>query len=474
MSTKFNFKLLPTILAGISQCGFQTSKLLPIVCAVLLSQPTVAATTTNTTTAPVTATPTLAATPKSVLPIQHWFSSNGAAVYFVNAPEVPILDIMIAFDAGSSRDGKQEGIARFTNALLNQGTKTLNADQIADNFDQVGASFSNNTDKDSAILSLRTLTDPKYMQPALQTFKVVLTEANFPLNALNRQQKNTLNAIEEQQQSPSTIANDKFFEAVYVNHPYAHPVLGTAQSVMTFTQADVQKFYQNYYQGKNAVVVIVGSVDRKAAETIVNDIIGSLPAGRPAATLPVPVATKNQTIKLTYPASQCAIRYGQLGINHQDPHYFPLVVGNTILGGDITSRLASVVREQNGLTYDIGSYFIPMIAKGPFLIGMQSRNEQANLAMDLTRSTLQSYLQQGPSETELKSTKQYLIGSFPLRLASNNAIAANLLSLGRQHLPLNYFDTYRDNIAAVTAPQIHQALQQQINMTQMVTVMVGQ
>lgn len=452
MSTKYNLKLLPVIFA------------------VLFSQQ-VLATTATTSTVIKTA---VAATSKSVLPIQYWTSANGAAVYFVNAPEVPIVDIMIAFDAGSSRDGQQAGLARFTNNMLNQGTKSLSADQIADSFDQVGANFSSNTDKDSSILSLRTLTDPKYLQPALQTFKAVLTEANFPLNALNRVQKNTLNAIEEQQQSPSTIANDKFFEAVYADHPYAHPVLGTKQSVTALTQADVQKFYNSYYQGKNATVVIVGNVDRKAAEAIVTEVMAALPKGNAAAALPVPAATKSQTIKISYPASQCAIRYGQLGINHQNPNYFPLIVGNTILGGDITSRLSSVVREQHGLTYDISSYFIPMISKGPFLIGMQSRNEQANLAMDLTRSTLQTYLQQGPNETELKSTQQYLIGSFPLRLASNNAIAANLLSIGRQHLPLNYLDTYRDNIAAVTAPQIRQALQQQVHPDQMVTVMVGQ
>jgi zinc protease len=411
---------------------------------------------------------------KPVLNIQHWVTKNGTEVLFIETHALPILDIQITFNAGSAQDGENFGIAQFTNAMLEEGTKNLTADQIANSFDQVGAAFHADVDRDMATVSLRSLTTPRLLNPALATFTKVVTEPMFKEKSFHRVQKQILSAITEQQQQPMAIANNAFWKNLYGDAPYGHPVIGTKESISALTTKDLRSFYQKYYCANNATIAIVGDVSLRQAKKIVEQIIGKLPKGAAAHKLAsIPKASaKAEHVK--FPSAQTNIFIGQVGIARNSPDYFPLLVGNYILGqSPLTSELFQEVRNRRGLAYSINSDFITLQTDGPFYIIMQTRPEEAQKAINISLQTLSQFIDQGPSKNQLNAAKQSLIGRFPLQIASNEEIISILSLIGFYHLPLNYLDTYINNISNVTLEQIQAAFKKHIQAQKMVIITVG-
>ncbi len=417
-----------------------------------------------------------AAWPEPVLLIQKWKTNNGAEVYYVHTPQLPMVDIQVVFAAGSSRDNNKPGIAQFTNSILNEGSATLNADQIATNFDNVGAIYSADVDRDMATVGLRSLVDPKFLNPALQTFATVLSSPSFPPNAFERVQKQLLIAIDQDMQSPMNVAKNAFYQTVYGNQPYGHPVLGTKGSVSKLTANDLQNFYKQYYVAKNAMIAIVGNIDEARAKAIAEQVIGKLPAGDAAPPLPIAKPLQeaaNKSIK--FPSQQTTVILGQVGINQKDPDYFPLLVGNHILGGSgLVSQLVEEVRAKHGLVYGIMSGFAPLEAHGPFAVVFQTRTNETQNALDLTHTTLDDFLKTGPTDQELEAAKKNIIGGFPLTIASNSDIVGQLVNIGFYHLDQNYLDTYRMKVQGVTAQQVRDAMQKHINPKALATITVGE
>jgi zinc protease len=157
-----------------------------------------------------------------------------------------------------------------------------------------------------------------------------------------------------------------------------------------------------------------------------------------------------------------------------DPDYFPLYVGNFILGGSgLVSRLSDEIREKRGLSYSAYSYLYPMREPGPFILGLQTRNTQADAALKVLRETLKRFVEKGPTEDELIAAKKNISGGFPLRLDSNRDILEYLSVIGFYGLPLDWLETYVPNVEAVTAESIRDALRRRIKPAEMVTVVVG-
>ncbi|HHB92650.1 MAG TPA: insulinase family protein, partial [Thioploca sp.] len=217
--------------------------------------------------------------------IQHWQTANGTRVYFVPAPDLPMVNIEVVFDAGSARDGNKSGLAKLTNSLLNEGAGGYSADQIAEKFDNLGAEFANSVDRDMAKVTLRSLIEPELLQPALEMLTLVLTKPDFEAKSLERVKQQMLTALKYQQQSPSDIANKAFYGAVFGEHPYASLPDGTIETVTVLSREDLQKFHQQYYIANNALISIVGALDRKAAEKLANTI-AKLPNGKVPDPLP--------------------------------------------------------------------------------------------------------------------------------------------------------------------------------------------
>ncbi|MCP0914589.1 MULTISPECIES: M16 family metallopeptidase [Legionella] len=406
---------------------------------------------------------------------EQWLTANGARVIFYQAMEVPMLEISVAFAAGSAYDGKYPGLSALTTRMLNQGNAGLNATVIAEKLADTGAQYSSEGNRDMIELSLKTLITPKALKESLDIFSLIINKPDFPEQAFSREKNQQLMAIAQAKESPDEIANLTFFKALYQNHPYAHPINGYEDSVKTLNVMNTRNFYRQFFVGKNAVIVLAGAIDTNTAHQIAEQLVGQLPVGQEAPQIPkAKPLSKEHNIEIQFPSSQTVLRLGQIGINHNDKNYFPLLVGNyTLGGGSLVSRLALEVREKRGLTYGVYSQFIPMPGLGPFIISLATQNKQTLNAVELTREILSSFRNSGPSEAELLAAKQYLAGSFPLALASNRSIADMLLKIAFYRLPNDYLDTYVSRVNAVTAAEIQQAFQELIKPEQLVQVTVG-
>lgn len=408
--------------------------------------------------------------------IQHWTLDNSARVYFVETHELPMLQIRAVFDAGSSRDpAERPGVARLTGAMLDEGTGDLTADDIASQFEGLGAEFGAGVDRDMATVDLRSLSDSALLDPALDLFARVLAAPSFPAATLERQRAQAQVALQKDMQSPGAIAEKAFWRELYGDHPYARDPLGDEASLKSITREDLLAHHRRHYVGANAWLVIVGDASKRQARKIAERVVGQLPAGRAATPLPlVRTLYAAHWKQVAFPATQTHIFMGQPGMRRGDPDYFPLYVGNYILGGGgLVSRLSVEVREKKGLSYSVYSYFLPLRMPGPLMIGLQTKNAQRDEALKLVRKVLSGFVANGPTEQELTAAKKHITGSFPLRLDSNGKIAENLAVIGFYGLPLTYLDDFIPRIEAVTVEQIRKAFRQRVHPDQMVTVTVG-
>ena len=411
--------------------------------------------------------------------IKQWRTKNGVKVLYVYAPELPLLDVNVVFDAGSVRDNNKPGIATLTNGLLSHGSKlgnkTLTVDDVSERFENVGARFSASATKDYAALKLRTLTDEQWLSQAVTTLQSIINAPVFDQKELERTRKQVLVAIDGRKQSPGTIADELFYKNLYGEHPYANPGIGTMASIKKMTRHDLMHFYKQYYVAKNALVTIVGNVDKQKAIQLAEQLTGHLPVGKKADELSdVKNLAAASSIHKEFPSSQTHIMMGQTGVHRKDKDYFSLYVANHILGGSgFGSRIMEEIREKRGLAYSSYSYFIPMLKRGPFIIGMQTSNKQTDEAMGVLKTTLADFVNDGPSEKELLHSKKNITGGFPLRIDSNKDISNYLTVIGFYNLPLDYLKNFNQHINAVTLAQIKDALKRRIDPDKMLAVTVG-
>jgi zinc protease len=417
----------------------------------------------------------LASTLAAAVPaIQNWRTTNGVPVYFIPARELPMVDAQVLFNAGSARDGDRPGLAKLTNALLEEGAGDWSADVIADRLDQVGARFSASARRDSASVALRSLVEPRYLQPAVETVARLLKEPTFAPNTVERVRQQMLTALQERAQSPGAIAQDAFFKALYGTHPYGSPPEGTTTSLNTLTRAEVQDFHRRHYTAANALVTLVGDLDRPAAEQLANALVADLPKGEPVPALPAPPVPASQTLRIPHPSSQSHILIGQLGVNRADPDYYALFLGNHVFGGNgLVSQLSQEIREQRGLAYGAYSAFSPMQQAGPFLMNLQTRNDQVDTALQVAQATLRDFTANGPKPQILEDARQNITGGFALGLAGNSKLAAALGGIAFYDLPLDYLQTYIDRMNGISLDQVKAAWQRHVQPDRLIIVIVG-
>ena len=412
----------------------------------------------------------------AALPIQHWQSPSGARVYFVENHDLPILDLSVNFTAGGSQDRPDKlGVAALTRGLLALGAGGLSDDEISTRFADLGAQLGGEYDADRAGLELRTLSSERERTAALKLFASLLQQPDFPAAVLEREKARTIAGLREAETQPESISNKAFSKALFGNHPYALDELVEPESIEKITREDLVEFHRGHYTRDNAVVAIIGDVTRAQAELLAEQMTAGLPQGAAAKVLP-PAALPGAAVeqRIAHPAAQSHILLGYPGMKRGDPDYFPLYVGNYILGGGgFVSRLTEEVREKRGYAYSVYSYFMPLKEAGPFQIGLQTKREQTDEALAVVRQTLREFITMGPTAKELKSAKDNLIGGFPLRIDSNGKILDYLSVIGFYQLPLTYLDDFNKEIAKVTTAQIRDAFKRRIDPDKMVTVIVG-
>ncbi|MEZ0316947.1 MAG: M16 family metallopeptidase, partial [Methylophilaceae bacterium] len=256
-------------------------------------------------------------------------------------------------------------------------------------------------------------------------------------------------------------------------HPYS--LDEEPETIAAIKRDDLQKFYGTYYGAKGAVIALIGDMSRAQAEQLAERISVGLPQVAATSPLPaVPYPDQAKEDRIPHPASQSHILLGYPGVKRGDADYFPLYVGNYILGGGgFVSRLTEEVREKRGLVYSVYSYFMPMSELGPFQVGLQTKRDQADAALKLVHETLDKFIADGVTEKELKAAKQNITGGFPLRLDSNAKILDYLAVIGFYKLPLTYLDDFSAQVSKVTAGQIKDAFNRRIKADKLVTIVVG-
>jgi zinc protease len=405
--------------------------------------------------------------------IQSWTLASGARVYYVESRALPLLDVAVEFAAGSAWDaGRPAGTARMTLQMLKAGSARFSEDESNQRLADIGAELGENFDRDRAGFSLRTLAQERAR--AIEVLADMLQAPRFPEDALERERARAIAAVKEAETQPEGAAERRLYALMYAGHPYG--IVPTADSLAAVSRADVDRFYRERYRASRAVVTVVGDVDRASASALAEALTAQLPAGPDDGPRlePAKPPARGELERIARPSAQSHVLAGLPGVARDDPDYFPLFVGNFVLGGGgFVSRLYNEVREKRGYAYSAYSYFLPLAARGPFLMGLQTRNDQADAALKQARAVLDDFIRNGPTPRELAAAQRSLVGSFPLRLDSNRKILDQVATIGFYRLPLDWLEEFIPRIKAVTLESVRSAFARRVRPEELTTVVAG-
>ena len=417
--------------------------------------------------------------------IQQFKTKVGVPVRFVQTTALPIVDIDLRFNAGSARDGSISstgfGIANMTATMLTQGSKRLDENEFTRAVETLGINLNSSAYKDMFIVSLRSLSDDKHLLPAVDLMTQMLSEPAFDDSILARNKARLLVGLQQQKQDPNSLASIAFSEALYGEHPYAHPSAGTLESVPTIEKQQLIDFKNRYLVAANASVAITGNLTLEQAKKLAEDITSKLPKGQPATELPEPKPlSQAKHIHIPFPSTQTTVLMGQLGDKRAtDPQsqqkQTNFAVGNEVLaGGDFNARLMTEIRQNLGYTYGISGSMNPMLARGPYQIGFSTRNDKARAAIDASLAVINDTLEKGITSTEMRLTTDNLKNSFPMGFASNAGINGLLGMMNFYQLPNSYLTDYVKRVDQVKLSEVNQTMRDTLKPDDFLIVTVGQ
>ncbi len=432
----------------------------------------------------------------ATLPIQHWIQPSGARVYLVESPAIPMVDVQVDFDAGTRRDPRgKPSLASVTADMMDSGIvardprrgtpgavtrydAAMDENQLGEAWADLGAQFSAGAGSDRMSVSLRSLTEPDLLARAVALAARQMGEPSFPAAVWARDRARMVAALRESYTRPATVAWRAWSPAVYGDHPYGWEA--TEATLATIDVNDMRAFHARHVQACRARVILVGAITRAQADQIATTLLSRLPAADASRCEALPAVQEVTPLtaavvrEVPFNSAQAHVLIGQPGYKRSDPDYFPLLVGNYILGGGgFVSRLSTEVREKRGLSYSVYSYFAPGLHAGAFTLGLQTRPDQAQQAVQVAREVVSRFVAEGPTQAELQAARDNLIGGFALRIDTNRKRLDNVAAIAWNDLPLDYLDTWRKQVEAVTAADIRAAFARKLQPDRMVTVIVG-
>ncbi|HXG52110.1 MAG TPA: pitrilysin family protein [candidate division Zixibacteria bacterium] len=399
---------------------------------------------------------------------------NGLVLVTSERRALPMVAIELLIAAGSRYDPRdREGAANLVARLLTYGTRERSALQINETLDFIGASLSTSCAEDLVTVSLTIL--KKDLDTGLKLLSEILTESVFPPEEVDRQKQSVAALIRAKEENPGDVAQRKFQETLYPDSRLGKPVEGTEVSLRAIGRDDLLDFFHRYYRPNRTIVAVVGDISHAEMERAVAAAFRSWREGEPPAgplTPAVPEAAR--TVRVDKELTQANIILGHEGIGRENPDYYAVQVMNYILGGGgFSSRAVEAIRNQRGLAYSVYSYFGAEKGRGTFEFVMQTRNETAREAIRLAREEIRRIREQPVGEEELSDAKQYLIGSFPLRLDTNRRMASFLAQVEYFGLGLDYPERYPEYIRRVSREDVLRVAQKYLHPDKLITVIVG-
>jgi zinc protease len=416
-----------------------------------------------------------AATPSHALDIKKMTLSNGATLLVSEQHQLPMVTVMIEFDAGTRRDPQgKEGLAELTARCISQGTKELTAPEFDQKVDFMGSSVGVSAGRDYSTAGMTSL--KKYQGETLQLLSGILVEPGLRDADIERKRAEQVAQIKAAEEHPGYTADVEFTKDLFGDRPYGHPGAGYADSVAKVTNDDVRGFYHDYYKLGSSIIAVAGDVTadevKASLEKALAGLSGSVAPQPEPPPITVPLGLHVKLIDRN--VMQANIIMGSGGVERSNPDFYRLKVMNYILGGGgFSSRLVKVVRSAHGLAYSVNSGFEPGKFQGAFTIGLQTKNESSNEAIDLVLQQLREIQEKPVSDEELDGAKKFLIGSFPLGLERQSAIASFMIQVEFYGLGLDYADQYPKLIGAVTKDDVLAVAKKYLHPDAMIVVAVA-
>ena len=400
---------------------------------------------------------------------------NGLRVLVAENHNAPLVSLRALVRSGADHDTVETaGLASITADLLDEGAGTRDAIQLAEDVGRLGAALGTAADWDASYISLDVLA--RTAEQALSIFADVTARATLPQEGLERVRAERLNEILQQRNEPSAIAGKRFSNLLYGSGTYGNSVIGNADSVGRITIDDVRRFYGQHYIPNNSSVVVSGDIEPNQAIALVTSALGAWARGTepPRPNISPRSIDASRIYVVDRPqAVQSEIRVGHLGVPRACEDYFPLSVMNAIFGGVFNSRINLNLRERHGYTYGARSQFAFRRHAGPFVVAAPVRNEVTRESVSEVLAELRRIRTADVETRELDDTKNYLIGVFPATVQTASEIAGRLVDIELYGLSEDYFDRYRENIAAVTKEDIARVAQKYLDPDRLLIVVVG-
>lgn len=407
-------------------------------------------------------------------PVQRTVLSNQLILLSSEDHSLPFVTLQLLIDSGSCKDpAGEEGLAYLTAKGLLHGTSKHTVNQIDETLDFIGASLRTSTGRDYAIVSLRIL--KKDLDQGLDLLMEILTQPIFPEEEIRREIEKTLAAIQSDEDQPGEVAEKAFEKALFLNSSYAHPILGTKESVPGLTRGKVVQFYHSYYHPNDAILTVVGDMTPEEMKTKVVSRFEKWTVGDISKPPFTSAFEKEQkTVKIDRPITQANIILGNAGLSRGNPDYYAATVMNYIFGGGgFASRLMEVIRNKRGLAYSVASFFDPGKYPGSFQIILQTKNSSAKEAISLAIQQMERIQKELVSDKELEAAKKYLIGSFPMRFDSQAKLANFLTQVEYYGLGLDYPKKYPSLIRSVSREDVLRVARKYLHPEKYVLVIVA-
>ncbi|WP_110929461.1 M16 family metallopeptidase [Bacillus massiliglaciei] len=385
--------------------------------------------------------------------IKNYTCQNGVRIVLENIPTVRSAAIGVWIKTGSRNESPElNGISHFLEHMFFKGTKTRNAREIAESFDSIGGQVNAFTSKEYTCYYAKVLDN--HASYALEVLADMFFNSTFDKEELEKEKGVVCEEIKMYEDTPDDIVHDLLSQAVYQNHPLGYPILGTEETLSTFTSDTLKKYVYDMYTPDKVVISVAGNVNEEMIKEV-EKYFGSYEGGQTKQELIKPVFHQNHftRTKETEQAHLC-IGYEGLEIGHEDS--YSLIVLNNVLGGSMSSRLFQEVREERGLAYSVYSYHSSYLDSGMVTIYGGTGANQLDSLYNTVKETLDVFKRDGITEKELRNSKEQLKGSLMLSLESTNSRMSrngkNELLL-RKHRSL---DDMIEKIDQVTAEGVHQ------------------
>lgn len=415
-----------------------------------------------------------ASSPEARLLPQRSVLKNGLVLLTSEQRALPMVTFNLLIEAGSRYDPEgREGLANLTARLLTYGTRKRTTLQINETVDFLGAELSTGCSEELATVTLTLL--KKDLDIGLELLAEILTDSVFPETEIERQKQSVIASIKAKEEDPGEIAERKFLETLFPKNPYGRPVEGTEDSMRHIEGKDLLQFYERFYRPNHAILGVVGDISHKEIVERLGRTFQSWQKRPSAQKKPAPSAgAPASSIRIDKNLTQANIIIGHEGVARGHPDYYAIQVMNTILGGGaFSSRLMESIRNQKGLAYSVYSFFGAEKYMGTFQVAMQTKNATAQEAIRLALDEIRRIREQGASEEEVQEARNYLTGSFPLRLDTNRRIANFLVQAEFFDLGLDYVDRYPDIIRRISREEVHRAAKSYLRPEKLIVVVVA-